>query len=73
MTVGELIAVLSGFPQDAPVRARVQWAGDTAYADDGETGAALEGGTVVVGGWMSNCDTSLEISEPEDGDEDSDD
>jgi len=66
-TVGQLVAELLKENQAAPVRLKVCWAGDTATADVGEIDVEAVEGHVHVKGWMSNCDTSLEIvaSKPE--------
>jgi hypothetical protein len=68
-TVGDLVAELLKRDQGAELRLTVAWAGDTAAADRGGVSvrSGKERGTggdaVYVDGWLSGCDTALEINE----------
>ncbi len=69
LTVGDLVAELLKQDQGAPVGVVVRWAGDAAYADLGETkvhardSGDREDTKVLVEGWLSNCDTTLDIGD----------
>lgn len=61
MTIAELIAELQKQDPNATVVPSVAWAGDCASADDGVHVKKHSNGVVVIGGWLANCDTTLEI------------
>ncbi len=64
-TVGDLIDALSRFDRSLPLSVGVGWAGDTAVSDPGEVLVSEKDGIVSVRGWLSNCDTELEIEDTE--------
>lgn len=65
-TAGDLVDALSRVDRDAPLSLAVAWAGDTATSDPGEVTVEQKDGVVSVRGWLSNCDTSLEVESDED-------
>jgi hypothetical protein len=68
MTVEEMIIELQKQDPKAQIGVSVSWAGDTAVSDPTELYVKTIDGEVRIKGWMSNCDTSLEIGESEDED-----
>lgn len=65
-TVGDLVDELLKHGRDKALSVSVQWAGDTATADAGEVSLTERDGVVTVAGWMSGCDTELEVETDED-------
>jgi hypothetical protein len=66
MTVAEMIVELQKQDPKAQIGVSVSWAGDTAVSDPTEIDVEVINGEFRIKGWMSNCDTSLEIDESED-------
>ena len=68
MLVRELMELLSKQNPDDLVTLEIGWAGDTAFSDkDDEVRVTGKDGHVVLESWMSNCDTTLEIQEGDEG------
>lgn len=76
MQVKKLVELLQKENQEAAVVLRVAWAADTAITDMNDGSGAItvkeDGSTVTLHGWLSNCDTTLEIGPDDEEDEDED-